>query len=240
MRSILITGGNGGLGTALGRHFLEREPDTRVWLGVRANRDRAGSVVVDHAGRCQLVDLDVTHPGDWQAAVAGIVEACGRIDVLVNNAGAHQDHPLSAMPQEDWDEVIRTNLDSVYHGCRAVVPAMTRQGHGRIINIAALAAVRPVAGQANYAAAKAGVVAFTRALAQEVARAGITVNAVLPGVIETEALASMPRETRRAALERLPMGRFASPPEVAAAIRFLASPEASYITGASLRVDGGA
>ncbi len=210
-----------------------------VWLGVRANRGNAESLAVDHAGRCQLVDLDVTHAGDWQAAVAGIVDAVGTIDVLVNNAGAHQDHLLATMPYEVWSEVLRTNLDSVFHGCRAVVQTMMRQRGGRIVNIASLSAIMPPVGQTNYAAAKAAVVTFSRALAKETARSGITVNAVLPGYIETEALAAMDDEALRTARARVPMRRLGRPHEVAAAVFFLASADAGYITGAELKIDGG-
>ncbi len=239
MRSIFITGGNGGLGVAMARRFLESHPDDRVWLGVRTNRSEAESVAVDHVGRCGLLELDVTRGSDWQAAARTILDDCGRIDVLVNNAGAHEDHLLATMPEEVWHEVIKTNLDSVFYGCRTVVSQMTRQGHGRIINIASMSALQPAVGQSNYAAAKAGVVMLTRSLAKETAQAGITVNVVLPGYIETGMLAAMDGEARSAALERVPMRRFGRPEEVAAAVVFLASGEAAYITGASLKIDGG-
>lgn len=239
VRSILITGGNGGLGTAIAREFLDKYPDDRVWLGVRTNRSEAERLAVDHVGRCGLIDLDVTQSNDWQAAVRTILDDCGQIDVLVNNAGAHQDHLLATMPEEVWSEVMRTNLDSVFLGCRTVVTPMMRRRHGRIINISSLSALLPPVGQTNYAAAKAAVITFTRTLAKEVARAGITVNSVLPGYIETGALAGMDDDSRRAARGRVPMRRFGTPAEVAAAVVFLASAEAAYITGAALKIDGG-
>jgi len=239
MRTILVTGGNGGLGRGIGRYFLERDPDCRVWLGVRANRAEAERLAEEFAGRCRAIALDVTDAGDWARAVEEIVAADGRLDVLVNNAGLHRDHLLAAMPAEAWHEVIGANLDSVFHGCRAVVTPMMRQRFGRIVNIASLSALLPPMGQTNYAAAKAGVVAFTRTMAKEVARYGITVNALLPGYIETEALADMDDEARKQARMGIPMRRFGKPEEVAAAVAFLACQDAGYVTGSALKIDGG-
>lgn len=213
--------------------------EDRVWLGVRANRAAAEALEAESGGRCRLVDLEVTDPAAWEAAVGVIEEADGRLDVLVNNAGMHCDCLLAAMPEETWRSVISTNLDSVFHGCRAVVKPMMRQRFGRIINIASLSAVLPPLGQTNYAAAKAGVVAFSQTMAKEVARYGITVNSLLPGYIETEALAGMDQEARKQSQMRIPMRRFGKPAEVAAAVRFLAGDDAGYITGAALKIDGG-
>jgi 3-oxoacyl-[acyl-carrier protein] reductase len=196
-------------------------------------------MVNEFPGRCLLVDLEVTSPDAWQAAIETIVTTDGRLDVLVNNAGLHRDHLLAAMPDDAWHSVISTNLDSVFHGCRAAVLPMMRQRFGRIINVASLSAILPPLGQTNYAAAKAGVVAFGQTMAKEVARAGITVNAVLPGFIDTAALADMDDEARKAARAGIPMRRFGKPEEVAAAIYFLASEDAAYITGAALKIDGG-
>lgn len=239
MRSILITGGNGGLGLAIGRYFLNHDPEAHVWLGVRTKRSQAATLAEAHADRCHLLDLEVTDPAAWESAVAQILGADGRLDVLVNNAGMHRDCLLAAMPAEAWHQVIAANLDSTYHGCRAVVTPMMRQRFGRIINIASLSAILPPLGQTNYAAAKAGVVALSRTLAKEVARSGITVNSILPGYIETEALGEMDDEARKQAQKGIPMRRFGKPAEVAAAVYFLASPDAAYITGAALKIDGG-
>ena len=239
VRSILITGGNGGLGLGIGRYFLDQEADAKVWLGVRANRANAEALAAEFPGRCTLVDLEVTSKESWEAAVATVLESDGRIDVLVNNAGLHRDHLLAAMPDEAWSSVISTNLDSVFLGCRAVIRPMMSQRFGRIINIASLSAILPPLGQTNYAAAKAGVVALTRTLAKEVARAGITVNALLPGYIATEALSHMDEEAAKRAKAGIPMRRFGSPEEVAAAVRFLACHDAGYVTGSALKIDGG-
>jgi 3-oxoacyl-[acyl-carrier protein] reductase len=238
-RVILITGGNGGLGQAIARGFLGEAADTLVWLGVRSNRSRAEALASEYPGRCRLVELEVTDPQSWKLAVSEITGANGRLDVLVNNAGGHQDGLLATMRADAWARVLSTNLDGVFHGCQAVLTAMIGQRHGRIINLSSLSALLAPAGQSNYAAAKAGVVALTQALAKEVARIGITVNAVCPGFVETEALATMSAEARKSAQAGIPMRRFGQPQEVAAAVRFLASAEASYITGSILKVDGG-
>ena len=238
-RVILITGANGGLGAACARAFLTESADNFVWLGVRSGRAQAEGLAAEFCERCALLELDVTQPAAWHAAVARILETSQRLDVLVNNAGAHEDALLANMPATSWDRVLATNLDSVFHGCQAVLPAMIAQRHGRIVNIASLSALLAPAGQTNYAAAKAGVVALTQSLAKEVARIGITVNAVCPGYVETEALAGLSPELRKAALAGIPMRRFGKPEEVAAVVRFLACPEASYVTGSIIKVDGG-
>lgn len=223
----------------MGRYFLDHDPAARVWLGVRANRGHAQALADEFKDRCRLQDLDVTDPAAWEAAVSAMLESDGRIDVLVNNAGQHKDSLLANMPATAWHDVISSNLDATFHGCRAVVTPMMRQRFGRIINIASLSAIMPPLGQTNYAAAKAGVVALGRTLAKETARSGITVNAILPGYIETDALAEMDEETRKHARMAVPMRRFGKPEEVAAAVYFLASPEAAYITGSALKIDGG-
>jgi 3-oxoacyl-[acyl-carrier protein] reductase len=238
-RVILITGANGGLGQAIARAFLREDAANRVWLGVHSRDEAARECARQSPEQCRITRLDVTSPESWQKAVAEVLSADKRLDVLVNNAGVHEDMLLGTMPRSTWEKVRSTNLDGVFYGCQAVVPSMISQRHGRIINIASLSALMAPAGQTNYAAAKAGVVALTQSLAKEVARIGITVNAVLPGFVETEALSGMGPEQRKAAQQQIPMRRFGKPEEVAAAVRFLACSEAGYITGSMLRVDGG-
>lgn len=238
-RVILITGANGGLGQAIARSFLDEMPGNFVWLGVHHTRDRAQQLSGERPDRCAEIELDVTQPAAWERAVARVLEQHRRLDVLVNNAGIHSDMLLATMPLKHWKQVLETNLDSAFHGCQAVLPTMISQRGGRIVNISSLSAILAPAGQANYAAAKAGLVALTQSLAKEVARMNITVNAVCPGYVETEALAQLAKEERQAAQARVPMRRFGRPEEIAAAVRFLACPQASYITGSILKVDGG-
>jgi len=237
-RTILITGGNGGLGLAIAQRFLS-DDNTTVILGVHHNRDHADSLANSSNGRCIVTHLDVTNPDQWQSTVTHIVNSHQRLDVLINNAGNHLDSLLGTMDDATWNSVIQTNLNAVAYGCRAVLRTMMTQRSGRICNISSLSALMAPAGQTNYAAAKAGILAFTRSLAKETARSGITVNAVCPGYIDTAALTNMDEDRRRKAIAEIPMRRFGKPEEVAHAVHFLTCPEASYITGSTLKVDGG-
>lgn len=238
-RVILVTGANGGLGDSIARAFLEEHPGHRIWLGIHRRRERADALAAAYPDRAIPIALDVTQPGPWRETVSAIEKRHGRLEVLVNNAGTHEDALLATMPADAWERVRASNLDGAFHGCQSVLPGMISRRWGRIINIASLSALLAPAGQTNYAAAKAGVVALTSSLAKEVARLGITVNAVCPGYLDTDALAGWDAEARRAALARIPARRFGRPEEVAAAVRFLACSEASYITGSVLKIDGG-
>jgi len=238
MKSILITGANGGIGLACARAFLTDDPEARVFLGCRPNRSGAEALAAAHPDRVCVLTLDVTDPASWEAAVTGILTATGRLDVLINNAGNHKDSLLATMAVEDWHSVIATNLTGTFLGCRAVIKPMMAQRFGRIINIASLSALLAPAGQTNYAAAKAGVVALTQSLAKETARAGITVNALCPGYIQTEALGSDPAVLAELA-KRVPARRLGLPEEIAATILHLATPAAAYLTGSVIKIDGG-
>jgi 3-oxoacyl-[acyl-carrier protein] reductase len=237
-RVILITGANGGLGLAIARSFLQESADNQIWLGIHERLDQAAQLAKESPDRYRTILLNVTKPDSWKTAMAEILALHQRLDVLVNNAGQHEDALLATMRLDSWQRILDLNLHGVFHGCQAVLPAMISQRHGRIINVASLSALLAPAGQANYAAAKAGVLALTQSLAKEVARIGITVNAVCPGYVDTAALA-MDEAERKRAIERIPMRRFGQPCEVAAAIRFLAGSEAGYITGSTLKIDGG-
>ena len=239
MKTILTTGGNGGMGQAIGRYFLEKDPGAFVYLGVRSNRDQADALSAEFSGRCEPLALEVTSAGAWEAAVAMTESAGQTINVLVNNAGHHDDQLMATMADETWQGVLDANLTSTFLGCKAVTRGMMMNRTGRIINIASLSALMAPMGQANYAAAKAGVLGMTQSFAKEVARMGITVNSICPGYIETAALDDMDPETKKARKRGIPMRRFGKPEEVAAAVFFLASDDAGYITGAALKIDGG-
>jgi 3-oxoacyl-[acyl-carrier protein] reductase len=236
MKHIIITGGNSGIGCAIAEAFLQQCDAVKIWLGVRSNRNRAEALQAQFPQQVGLIELDVTRAEDWQKAMQ---EINAPIAVLVNNAGKHDDHLFANMSEDSWHDVIDINLHSAYHGTKAVLPSMMRERYGRIINISSLSAILPRIGQVNYAAAKAGLNAMTQALSKEVARMGITVNAIMPGFIETEALSSLPEDAKALAKKDIPMRRFGKASEVAAAVRFLASDDAAYITGAILKIDGG-
>ena len=238
-RVILITGANGAIGSAIARVFLEESSNNSVFLGVRQNDLRAEKLMEEFPKQCVTIGLDVTKVEAWREARELVMEMWGRIDVLVNNAGFHRDSLLGTMTDEQWRSVMEVNLDGVFMGCREFVPTMLAQRSGRIVNVSSLSALLAPVGQTNYAAAKAAVVAFTQSLAKEVARAGVTVNAVCPGYIDTEALEFPDKQSRRESQMRIPMRRFGRPEEVAAAVRFLACEEASYLTGSVLKIDGG-
>jgi 3-oxoacyl-[acyl-carrier protein] reductase len=238
-RIILITGANGALGRAMAKAFFAESPENFIWLGIHRRREFADGLAAANPDRCRVLKLDVTDAASWKSAVGEILGTHSRLDVLVNNAGTHDDALLAQMRPESWANVIAVNLDGVFHGCQAVLPAMISQRNGRIINIASLSALFSPAGQTNYAAAKAGVVALTHSLAKEVARIGITINAICPGYLESEMLAGMDDQARQRAVAQIPVRRFGRPEEVAAAVRFLACTEAGYITGSELKIDGG-
>ena len=201
------------------------------------NRGRAGQAVAGMGSRGVAVAADVRDLAAVEAMMEEVIARFGGIDILVNNAGIVRDKTLKKMSPDDWNAVVETNLTGVFHACKAACERL-RDG-GRIVNLASVSAAVGFFGQANYAAAKSGVIGLTKVLSREVARRGITVNAVAPGVVLTEMGRSIPEEARAAMLSSVPLGRFGEPREIAEAILFLASPMASYITGQTLHVNGG-
>jgi len=239
-RVALVTGASGGIGGATAAR-LARDGVAVVinYSQSAAGAERTLRQVSEAGGTGRIIQADVTSPEACRRLCEEALEWRGRLDILVNNAGLTRDGLLIRMRDEDWHEILAVNLHGTFYCTRAVLREMIRQRHGRIINITSIVAEVGNPGQANYIAAKAGVVGFTKAVAKEVASRGITVNAVAPGYIEAGLTASLTKEQRARFVDHIPIGRTGMPEEVAAAVVFFASEEASYITGQVLNVDGG-
>lgn len=240
MTIALVTGGTGAIGREICTGFLERG------LVVVANCHPA-DLDAAHAwretlaagDRLRLAAFDVSDAGDSLRAVREIAEQVGHIAYLVNGAGITRDALLRKLDPQNWQAVLRVNLDSVYNVTRAVVDGMQEHGFGRIVSISSVNGQRGQLGQTNYSAAKAGMLGFTMALAREVARHGVTVNAVSPGYVDSPLVMAVPEKVRAKLLRRIPVRRFAAPAEIAHAVMFLCDERAGYITGANIPVNGG-
>jgi 3-oxoacyl-[acyl-carrier protein] reductase len=237
-RVALVTGASRGIGRAIAL-MLARQGATIVAAARGDNARPVSEEIVAGGGKAEFVALDVTAPGAADEAVAGLVSRHGRIDVLVNNAGIAKDQLMLRMKRDDWDTVIATNLTAAFALTQAVLKPMIRQRAGRIISISSVVGQSGNAGQANYAASKAGLIGFSKAVALEVGSRGITVNVVAPGLITTDMTQALTNEARGEWESRIPLKRLGSPDDVAAAVCFLASNEASYITGQVVAVNGG-
>ena len=239
-KAALVTGGSRGIGRATALELARQ--GARVAVNYMTQEAAANAVVAaikEAGGEAFAVQADVGDATAVERMVETLQERWGRVDILVNNAGITRDTLLMRMSEEDWDAVIRTDLKGPFLCTKAVLRPMLRQRWGRIINLSSIIGTRGNAGQANYAAAKAGLIGFTKSVAKEVASRNITVNALAPGWIESDMVASVPEAYRKEALARIPAGRFGTPEDVAATIAFLASEAASYITGQVLGIDGG-
>ena len=233
----LVTGASRGIGAAIAATLAEAGATVVGTATTDAGAAAIGErlAVFGGAGRT----LDVARPGAIEALVDAIATEFGPISILVNNAGITRDQLLLRMKDDDWQAILDTNLSPVFRASKAVLRAMMKARKGRVINIASVIGVTGNAGQANYAAAKAGVIGFTKSLAREVGSRGITANVVAPGFIETDMTKGLPEEARQAMLGDIALGRLGAPQDVANAVLFLASPAASYVTGETLHVNGG-
>ena len=239
-RVALVTGSSRGIGEVIARRLARAGAKVAVnhHTGIEA-ASRVVAGIEASGGEAFAMRGDVSQEDQVDAMVKEVAQRWERLDILVNNAGITRDKLLLRMTADEWDEVIKVNLRGAYLCSRAVLPQMMRQRHGRIINISSVVGTSGNPGQVNYAAAKAGLIGLTKALAREMATRNITVNALAPGYISTAMVEQLPDEVQKAILNRIPMARFGAPEDVAEAVTFLCTPGAGYITGQVIGVDGG-
>jgi len=236
----LVTGSSRGIGRAIALALARA--GAAVAVNYRQNATPAQELVEQiwqEGGRAEALQADVSYSFQMQAMVDEIHKGLGRITILVNNAGITVDRTFAKMTRADWEEVVRVNLGGPFNAAEAVLPDMVEAKWGRIINLSSIVGQTGSFGQANYAATKAGLVGWTKTLAREYARKGITVNAVAPGYIDTDMTAAIPEPVKARITETVPVGRFGTPDEIAPAVVFLASPEARYLTGQVIAINGG-
>jgi 3-oxoacyl-[acyl-carrier protein] reductase len=237
---VLVTGASRGIGRAIALRFADE--GANLAINYRASREKAEAVkeeVVKRGVRAEIFPADVGKEEEAKKLIEAVLNTYGRLDVLVNNAGVNRDNLLLRMKEKEWDEVLETNLKGAFNCSRFALKYMLKQGFGCIINISSVVGIYGNPGQSNYAASKAGLIGFTKSLAKEVGRKRIRVVALAPGFIETEMTEKLPPDLKAKVLERIPLYRFGKPEEVASCVSFLASDEASYITGCVISVDGG-
>ncbi len=232
----LVTGASRGIGRAIAELLVERGATV---IGTATSESGAAAISEYLGDNGKGLALNVTDVESIEATLKTINEEFGVIDILVNNAGITRDNLLMRMKDDEWNDIIDTNLTPIYHMSKAVLRGMMKKRAGRIINVGSVVGTMGNAGQTNYAAAKAGVIGFTKSMAREVASRGVTVNTVAPGFIETDMTKALNDDQRAATLSNVPAGRLGDPREIASAVVFLASPEAAYITGETLHVNGG-
>lgn len=236
----LVTGGSRGIGRAIALKLAENGADVAInYAGNTAAAEEVKTAIEQMGRKALLVQGSVVDTDGVQTIVNTVVKELGRLDILINNAGITRDGLLMRMKEADWDDVMHTNLKGVYNCSKAVLRTMMKQRSGRIVNMASVVGEMGNAGQTNYAAAKAGVIGFTKSLAKEVASRGITVNAIAPGFIATDMTSVLTDDQKAEMARTIPLGRAGQPEDVANAVLFLVSEGAAYITGQVLNVDGG-
>jgi len=239
-KTIVVTGGSRGIGRAICTALAAPEADVYFnFSAAEADARITEQMVRERGATATALQMDVTDPDQVTGFFQRVIENTGRIDVLVNNAGITRDGLLVRMSDAHWDAVMDTNLKGAFRCTRAAAKQMLKQRSGRIIHISSVVGVTGNPGQANYVASKAGIIGFTKAVALELASRGITVNTVAPGFIATDMTASLPEKSRQAMIARIPLGRVGTPEDIAAAVAFLASAQAAYITGQVIHVSGG-
>ena len=236
----IVTGAGRGIGESIAKRLAEGGAKVACVSRSEANSSKvADAINAAHPGAARAYAVDVADKKAVEATGAKILADFGRVDILVNNAGITRDGLAMRMSEEDWDAVLNTNLKGAFNFIQAILRPMIKQRSGRIVNISSVAGLMGNAGQANYAASKAGLLGLTKTLARELAGRNITVNAVAPGFIKTDMTDVLPEAIKTAVLPQIPLGSFGDPEDIASAVTFLASAEAKYITGQTLSVDGG-
>ncbi|MCB9437155.1 MAG: 3-oxoacyl-[acyl-carrier-protein] reductase [Anaerolineales bacterium] len=239
-RVAVVTGASRGIGRGIALELAKR--GAKIVVNYNSSADAANAVVAaiqEMGGEALAVQANVAVLDDATALIKAATDAFGQVDIVVNNAGTTRDQLIMMMKEEDWDTVMDTNLKSAWNVCKAAVRGMVRKRYGRIINITSVSGIAGQAGQTNYSASKAGMIGLTKSLAREVANRNITVNAVAPGFVPTDLTADLPADLKDQLLNAIPLQRWGNVEEVAYAVAFFASDEASYITGQVLAVDGG-